>query len=138
MASKIFAEMLKEVDPEDKQFVKKSLAICHQVRHILEAHPTINSQKALAEALGKEPSEISKWLGGLHNIGLENITKMEVALGQDIILTDEQARERYQQPAIGCQIFKVDRYVGKVDNQANYPGWSGKRNISYIHSNSKK
>jgi len=131
MASKIFEEMLKEVDPENSQFVEKSMAIGFQVRHILAVHPTINSQKALAEALGKEPSEISKWLSGLHNIGLENITKMEVALGRDIILTDEQARDRYAKPAAGYQVFQVSRYEGKVDSQVHYPGWSGKRNITY-------
>ncbi|HWK05942.1 MAG TPA: helix-turn-helix transcriptional regulator [Puia sp.] len=105
MASKIFAEMLAKVEPEDRQFVQKNLAISYQVRAILDNHPTIHSQKDLAEAMGKEPSEISKWLSGLHNIGLENITKMEVALGQDIILTDEQARERY----------------GKVDKESYRP-----------------
>jgi transcriptional regulator with XRE-family HTH domain len=91
--------MLSKVEPEDRQFVKKNLAISKQVRHILANHPTISTQKALAEALGKEPSEISKWLSGLHNIGLENITKMETVLGQDIILTDEQAREKYTKTA---------------------------------------
>ena len=131
MASEIFERLLKEVTPEESQFVEKNVAISRQVRHILAVHPTINSQKALAEALGKEPSEISKWLSGLHNIGLENITKMEVALGRDIILTDEQARDRYAKPAAGYQVFQVSRYEGKVDSQIHYPGWSGKRNITY-------
>ena len=131
MASEIFERLLKEVSPENSQFVEKNVAIGRQVRHILAVHPTINSQKALAEALGKEPSEIGKWLSGLHNIGLENITKMEVAFGRDIILTDEQAKARYEKAAGGYQIFEVSRYAGKVDNQVHYPGWSGKRNITY-------
>jgi hypothetical protein len=138
MASEIFERLLKNIKPENSQFVEKNLAISRQVRHILEVHPTINSQKALAEALGKEPSEISKWLSGLHNIGLENITKMEVALGQDIILTDEQAKKRYEKSATSYQVFKIDHYAGKADSQTNYPGWSGKRNITYIHSDNKK
>jgi transcriptional regulator with XRE-family HTH domain len=95
MGSKIFAEMLANVKPETTQYVQKNIAIAFQVREILERHPTINSQKALADALGKEPSEISKWLSGLHNLSLESITKMETVLGQDIILTLEQAEERY-------------------------------------------
>ncbi len=98
MGSKIFAEMLAKAKPENRQFVKKNLDISRQVRYILESHPTINSQKDLANALGKEPSEISKWLSGLHNIGLENITKMETVLGQDIILTVEEAKVRYAKP----------------------------------------
>jgi transcriptional regulator with XRE-family HTH domain len=98
MASKNFEEMLAKIPPETTQYVEKNIAIGFQVRHILESHPTIHSQKDLAEALGKEPSEISKWLSGLHNIGLENITKMETVLGQDIILTVEEAKERYAKP----------------------------------------
>jgi hypothetical protein len=137
MASEIFERLLKEVTPENSQFVEKNVAISRQVRHIIAVHPTINSQKALAEALGKEPSEISKWLSGLHNIGLENITKMEVALGRDIILTDEQARERYAKPAAGYQVFQVSRYEGEVDSRVHYPGWSGKRNITYTSIDGK-
>jgi transcriptional regulator with XRE-family HTH domain len=95
MASKVFDRLRKQVKPENKQFIEKNLAICKQIRHILANHATINSQKALAEALQKEPSEISKWLSGFHNIGLENITRMEAILGKDIILTDEQAKEKY-------------------------------------------
>ena len=139
MASEIFERLLKEVTPEESQFVEKNVAISRQVRHILAVHPTINSQKALAEALGKEPSEISKWLSGLHNIGLENITKMEVVLGQDIILTDEQAKGTLcaRNAATGYQVFQVSRYKGKVDSSVHYPGWSGKRNITYTSIDGK-
>src|SRR5258708_507478 len=116
MASKIFAEMLAKVDPETTQYVKKNVGIRYQVREILDNQPSINSQKALAEALGKEPSEISKWLSGLHNIGLENITKMEVALGQDIILTDEQAREKYGKASKeSYREFQTIHCAGKAD-----------------------
>jgi hypothetical protein len=136
MASEIFQRLQKQVKPENMQFVSKNLAIGRQVRHIMASHPTINSQKALAEALGKEPSEISKWLNGLHNIGLENITRMEVALGQDIILTDEQARERYSKPAGGdYQVFKISRYAGKVDHPASSVA---ERQLSFTHPDGRK
>ncbi|MBK7427976.1 MAG: helix-turn-helix transcriptional regulator [Saprospiraceae bacterium] len=39
----------------------------------------------LADAMGQSPLEVSKWLGGLHNLTLENIVKMETALGIDLI-----------------------------------------------------
>ena len=136
MASEIFQRLLKQIKPEDEQFVDKNLAISHQVRHILASHPTINSQKALAEALGKEPSEISKWLSGLHNIGLENITRMEVALGQDIILTVEQAKERYAKPAAGdYQVFDISHSAGKEDSPALSVA---KRQLSFTHPDGSK
>jgi hypothetical protein len=101
MASKAFERLSKNIKPENRQFVTKNLAICRQVRHILDHHQTINTQKKLAVAMDKGPSEISKWLSGLHNIGLENITRMEAVLGCDIILTDELAKEKYKQSETG-------------------------------------
>lgn len=43
------------------------------------------SQKDLAKAMGKNESEISKWLTSIHNFTLKSITKMEAVLGADII-----------------------------------------------------
>ena len=138
MASKIFAEMLAKVDPENRQFVQKNLAISFQVRAILDSHPTITTQKALAEALGKEPSEISKWLSGLHNIGLENITKMETVLGQDIILTVEQAKERYAKPANeSYQVLKTVSHSGKVNKPVYNAKSLAKAGISFTHLGTK-
>jgi transcriptional regulator with XRE-family HTH domain len=136
MASQLFRQLLKEVSPENKQYVRKNLDIANQVIDILDTHPTIKTRKALAEALGKEPSEISKWLSGLHNLTLESITKMEVALGCDIILTDSQARERYDRSFKGYQLFKVDGYKPSP-NLINFPGWSGERNITYQQTDKK-
>jgi hypothetical protein len=136
MASEIFERLLSQVTPENRQFVQKNLAISYQVHDILATHPTIKTQKALAEALGKEPSEISRWLSGLHNIGLENIIKMEIALGCDIILTDQQARERYDRSFKDYRVFKVEGYK-PTPNHASFPGWSGERNITFHQSDKK-
>ena len=40
--------------------------------------------------LGKKPSEITKWLSGLHNLTLKSITKMEVALGVNLMNPEPQ------------------------------------------------
>jgi hypothetical protein len=136
MASEIFRRLLSQATPEDRRYVEKNLAISYQVHDILETHPTIKTQKALAEALGKEPSEISRWLSGLHNIGLENIIKMEVALGRDIILTDQQARERYDRRFNDLQVYKVDHFKPAPDS-ISFPCWSGERNITYHQSDKK-
>ena len=117
MPSRIFEDLQNNIKPENKQFVEKNLAISKQVRHILASHATIKTQKDLAAALNKEPSEISKWLSGLHNIGLENITKMEAVLGCDIILTDEQAKEKYSSPySSNYKVFQRVQFSGSSDN----------------------
>ena len=40
--------------------------------------------------LDKKPSEITKWLSGLHNLTLKSITKMEVALGVNLMNPEPQ------------------------------------------------
>lgn len=79
----------------EKRFVAKALDISEQVMSVLKTHPTINSQRKLARALGKSEAEVSKWLSGLHNLTLESITKIEAALETDIIMTCEKAEDKY-------------------------------------------
>lgn len=70
-------------DPETEKFIAKNLAITEKVRLALEGK---NWTKAdLAKKMNKKPSEISKWLSGMHNLTLKSIIKMEIALGIDLI-----------------------------------------------------
>jgi len=70
-------------DKEIERFVEKNIAITEKIRLALEQ----KGWKALdlAKALDKSPSEVSKWLTGMHNLTLKSITKMETALGIDLI-----------------------------------------------------
>lgn len=70
-------------DPSIERFVEKNLAITENIRLALEQ----KGWKALdlAKALDKSPSEVSKWLTGMHNLTLKSITKLETVLGVDLI-----------------------------------------------------
>jgi len=70
-------------DPEIDAFVEKNLAITDKVLTALEAKGWSKGQ--LAVAMDKSPSEVSKWLSGMHNLTLKSIIKMEAALGIDLI-----------------------------------------------------
>lgn len=70
-------------NPEINSFIDKNLAITEKVRIAME---TKNWKSLdLAKAMDKSPSEVSKWLTGMHNLTLKSITKMEIALGVDLI-----------------------------------------------------
>ena len=73
----------KNRDPEIDSFIEKNLAIIEKVRLAME-YKGWKSQD-LAKAMDKNPSEVSKWLSGMHNLTLKSIIKMEVALGIDLI-----------------------------------------------------
>lgn len=90
-----FDRILENVKPENKAFVDFLLSFAEQVRHTLNHHPEIKTQKDLALRLNKEESEVSRWLSGLHNLTIDSITKIGAALGEELIMTDQRAREKY-------------------------------------------
>ncbi|MBP7496887.1 MAG: helix-turn-helix transcriptional regulator [Bacteroidales bacterium] len=83
------------IKPENRIFVQKNLQICNQITCILKNNNW--SQKEFANQLGKNESEVSKMLSGLHNLTLQSITKMEAVLEEEIIITPIFASEKYKQ-----------------------------------------
>ena len=83
----------KNSDPAIDKMVEKNLAITEKVNALLKERDI--SRTEFAEMLGKSPSEISKWLTGLHNLTLKSITKMEVALDVDLINIEPQYKYVY-------------------------------------------
>ena len=92
--SDIIDNAFKNIDPNNRKFVEKNTDIVEEIYKIFEAKGY--SQQDLAERLDKHPSEISKYLSGLHNLTLRSITKMEVALDCDIIMSCSKARKKYR------------------------------------------
>lgn len=82
-----------KIQPENRIFVKKNLEISEQISTLLQAKGW--TQKEFAQRLGKTESEVSKLLSGLHNLTLKSIAKLEVQLGDDIIMTPLEACKKY-------------------------------------------
>lgn len=91
MASKYLDNALAQVSPENRVFVKKNLDITEEVMAVLARKGM--TQRDLALKLGKSEPEVSRMLSGLHNFTLRTIAKLEVALGEDIILTPKRLEE---------------------------------------------
>ena len=94
MPSKIFEAAINNVKPESEAFIKMSIDISKRIQELMEAKGM--KQNELAEALGKSPSEVSKWLSGMHNFTLKSIGKLEVILGAPILVkaTDHPINEK--------------------------------------------
>lgn len=75
-------------NPEIDRFIERNLEITQMVCSILKKRNI--KKNAFAEMLCKKPSEVTKWLSGLHNLTLKSITKMEVALGVDLMNPEPQ------------------------------------------------
>ena len=80
-------------DQEINQFIDKNLDIVDKVHAVLKER---NLSKAdFAKMLGKKPSEVSRWLTGMHNLTLKSIVKMELALNMDLIYTAPEVKYEY-------------------------------------------
>lgn len=92
-------------DPDVNKFVSKNLEIVNKVRLALEDKGWSKTQ--LAKEMGKRPSEVSKWLSGMHNLTLKSIIKMENALGIDLIYTSPVKKYEYV-------------YLGVIENKNDF------------------
>ncbi len=79
--------------PEAERFVNLSMDIIDEIHQALAGKGW--TQKELANAVGKSPAEISKWLSGLHNMTLKSLVKLEIALDKHLIITESVATEKY-------------------------------------------
>ena len=73
-------------EPQDVEvFVQLIGDLAEQVKAGMTAQGL--TRRALAQRLGKSESEITKWLSGLHNLTLQSVAKLSVALQQDLLVT---------------------------------------------------
>lgn len=79
----LFEARKKSVSNEAKSLVDLSFKIVDRIHEILESKGL--SQKDLAQMMGKNEAEISKWMRGTHNFTLATLVKLEKALGCSII-----------------------------------------------------
>ena len=85
-------------DPAIEKLVKRNLAIANRIADILSQK---NMKPAdLAKTMGKQRSEISKWLSGTHSFSTKTITYIECALGEDIISVYTALQNETSSPSI--------------------------------------
>lgn len=89
-------------DSEIEKYIEKNLAITEKVRLAMESKGW--KSQDLAKAMKKKPSEVSKWLSGMHNLTLKSINKMEIALEIDLMHIEPVKEYEYV-------------YLGSIQNQ---------------------
>ena len=87
--SKILDDLLGEITPWEQQRTEKRMLLAARIDDGRIAKGW--NQTQFAEAMNKQPSEISKWLSGTHNFTAETLWDIEEKLGIDLILVQEPA-----------------------------------------------
>lgn len=77
------------------------------------------SQKELAAKMGKQPSEISKWLKGEHNFTLSSLAKLQAELGVTLLeIPVEKKLNRYKR-TMGSSTYFLQKAVA-VKSKEHY------------------
>ena len=82
-ASVIYRSMVASVPVEIRAEVELSFQISDRIYALMNERGL--SKKQFADALGRRPSEITKWLSGQHNFTISTLAMLSTFFGQPII-----------------------------------------------------
>jgi len=111
--NKLLETRRKEIPKEIADFVNKSFDIVDRIHEILEAKGL--EQKDLAKLLGKNESEISKWMTGTHNFTIKTITKIENVLDASILKIEDKKSSKMSTQFLF--LVSQTHRIGDADNK---------------------
>ena len=76
-------ELLGDITPEERAEARLSFQISNRLDFLMQEKGL--SKKQLADAIGKRPSEITRWLSGEHNFTISTLAMLSSVFGQPII-----------------------------------------------------
>ena len=76
-------ELLSDRTPEERAEARMSFQISNRLDFLMKEKGL--SKKQLADAIGKRPSEITRWLSGEHNFTISTLAMLSSFFGQPII-----------------------------------------------------
>ena len=77
-------ELLSDISPEERAEARLSFQISNRLDFLMKEKGL--SKKQLADAIGKRPSEITRWLSGEHNFTISTLAMLSTFFGQPIII----------------------------------------------------
>lgn len=81
--AKSLEEMLGPVPTNIQREIDLSFDISNRIDFLMKEKGL--NKKQFAEALGKQPSEITKWLSGQHNFTISTLSMLSAFFGKSII-----------------------------------------------------
>lgn len=80
-----FQQMTASVPKDIQAEIDLSFAISNEIYNLMQERGL--TKKQFADALGKKPSEVTKWLSGQHNFTIRTIAMLSTFFGKPIIRT---------------------------------------------------
>ena len=107
-----FQQMTASVPKDIQAEIDLSFAISNEIYHLMQERGL--TKKQFADALGKKPSEVTKWLSGQHNFTIRTIAMLSTFFGKPIIRT---VSHRYMLPEDDEQSSMVAEDVAEYEKK---------------------
>ncbi len=78
-----YRTMVSQVPSEIQEEINLSFAVSNRIEKLMQQKGL--SKKQLADALGKRPCEVTKWLSGQHNFTIATLGMLSAFFGQPIV-----------------------------------------------------
>ncbi|MCK4921827.1 MAG: helix-turn-helix transcriptional regulator [Bacteroidales bacterium] len=105
--SSIIDNLLNEISPKEQKQTERKMLLATRIDLAMKERGMKKGQ--LAKALGKNPSEISKWLSGTHNFTTETLWEIGDILGVSFINLEKEKQDQV--------IYVANTFVSQqVDN----------------------
>ena len=109
----LFDELYSRIPEDNRRMSSYSFAIAARIGEILDRKGW--NKTDFAKAMEKTNAEISKWMSGQHNFTISTISKIEVALGEDILSV-----KKYRKPVDGYHALPDSRKRLLSEGKASY------------------
>jgi ribosome-binding protein aMBF1 (putative translation factor) len=104
----LIENLVNEISPEEQRLTNRKMLLAVQIDEAMKSKGIKKGQ--LAKMLGKQPSEITKWLSGTHNFTIETLWEIGDALNIELIniQNDQPGPVIYlAQPSLSNQSFST-------------------------------
>jgi transcriptional regulator with XRE-family HTH domain len=121
MRSKTLDRLLKSTPKDVDIFVDWYADLVVRINQLLREKGI--SKKELAINLDKNPSEISKWLGGEHNFTLRSLAKLSAELGENLLeVPRRKAQTEFLEDGYVCRLHTFVSYT-RSDHKSQCQIW---------------
>ena len=76
-------EIFNEIPVEEREETRLSFAISNRLAELMQERGL--NKRQLAQALGKRPNEITRWLSGEHNFTISTLAMLSTFFGKSVI-----------------------------------------------------
>lgn len=94
--SELLNSLLRSITPEQQRNTDRKMLLAAKIYDAMKAKGW--NQKTLAEKMGKQPSEISKWLSGTHSFTSDTLWSIGDILRVDLLPVSDQVTGKGEAP----------------------------------------